>query len=95
MFTRGWAACKQHDWVSNPNIIRIPLTKPLDITHSIKCTQEQDRLLGVLGLALKAQGFVVGGISSLDDAYREAVRCGAIGAEVLLADLGGTSPNSC
>ncbi|KAI0438431.1 hypothetical protein F4803DRAFT_569612 [Xylaria telfairii] len=94
-FMRGWASCSRHNWAPDISSIKMPLAKLLDLTHSRKCTEERDRILGVLGVSLSTEKFVSKGISSLDDAYREAVRCGALGAEVLLADLGGTSPNSC
>ncbi|KAG6357783.1 hypothetical protein INS49_013662 [Diaporthe citri] len=66
-------------------VTTVPLVEP----------NERDRIIGVLGLAALAERFRPGGLCDLDDAYREAVRCGALGAEVLLADVGGTSPNSC
>ncbi|KAI0465620.1 hypothetical protein F4859DRAFT_500231, partial [Xylaria cf. heliscus] len=94
-FMRGWATCSHHYWSPDISSIRMPLGKLLDLTHSRGCAEERDRILGVLGVALSTEQFQSKGISSLDDAYREAVRCGALGAEVLLADLGGTSPNSC
>ncbi|KAH8162161.1 hypothetical protein CIB48_g6096 [Xylaria polymorpha] len=94
-FMRGWASCSRHNWAPDISSIKMPLAKLLDHTHSRKCTEERDRILGVLGVSLSTEQFLSKGISSLDDAYREAVRCGALGAEVLLADLGGTSPNSC
>ncbi|KAI1108424.1 hypothetical protein F5Y14DRAFT_436195 [Nemania sp. NC0429] len=93
-FLQSWVACNRHNWVPDISNIRIPLAKLLQLTHSRQCTEERDRIIGVLGLALSAEQFVLQRVSSLDDAYREAVRCGALGAEVLLADLGGTSPNS-
>ncbi|KAI3322264.1 hypothetical protein HD806DRAFT_501532 [Xylariaceae sp. AK1471] len=94
-FRRGWAACSHHNWAPDISSIKMPLGKLLDLTHNRKCTEERDRILGVLGVALSTEQFLLKGIASLDDAYREAVRCGALGAEVLLADLGGTTPNSC
>ncbi|KAI1170927.1 hypothetical protein F4777DRAFT_89224 [Nemania sp. FL0916] len=94
-FVRGWAACSRHAWAPDPAHIQMPLGALLDLTCQRRCTEEQDSVIGVLGLALSVKDFRADGICSLDDAYREAVRCGAIGAEILLADLGGTSPNSC
>lgn len=94
-FMRSWAACRQHDWAPDLSLIRIPLGRLLQLTHERKCTVERDRIIGVLGLAALAEQFRPGGLCDLDDAYREAVRCGALGAEVLLADIGGSSPNSC
>lgn len=94
-FMRAWAACRRHDWAPDLSVIQIPLGRLLQLTHERKCTYERDQIIGVLGLAASAEQFRPGGLRDLDDAYREAVRCGALGAEVLLADLGGTSPNSC
>lgn len=94
-FMRAWAACPQHDWAPDLALIQIPLGRLLQLTHERKCTVERDRIIGVLGLAASAEKFRPGGLCDLDDAYREAVRCGALGAEVLLADVGGTSRNSC
>ena len=94
-FMRAWAACRRHDWAPDLSVIQIPLGRLLQLTHERKCTDERDRVIGVLGLAASAEWFRPGGLCDLDDAYREAVRCGALGAEVLLADVGGTSPNSC
>ncbi|KAI1150548.1 hypothetical protein F4825DRAFT_394955 [Nemania diffusa] len=93
-FLRHWAACSRHNWAPDISSIKMPLGKLLQLTHDRKCTEERDRIIGVLGLAQSAEKFLLERTSSLDDAYREAVRCGALGAEVLLADLGGTSPNS-
>ncbi|KAI0432667.1 hypothetical protein F5Y09DRAFT_131683 [Xylaria sp. FL1042] len=95
LFMRGWAACNHHHWAPDISSIKMPLGKLLRLTHRRKCTEERDTIMGVLGLALAVEQFRPNGISTLDDAYREAIRCGALGAEVLLADLGGTSPNSC
>ncbi|KAI0538356.1 hypothetical protein GGR58DRAFT_309722 [Xylaria digitata] len=89
---RGWAACSNHNWAPDISRIKMPLGKLLDFTHSRRCTEERDNILGVLGVALSTERFSSKGISSLDDAYREGVRCGALGAlgalgaEVLLAD---------
>lgn len=94
-FMRAWAACQRHDWAPDLSLIQIPLGRLLQLTHKRKCTVERDRIIGVLGLAASAEHFRPGGLCDLDDTYREAVRCGALGAEVLLADIGGTSPNSC
>lgn len=94
-FMRAWAACWRHDWAPDPSVIQIPLGRLLQLTHERKCTDERDRIIGVLGLAASAEQFRPGGLCDLDDAYREAVRCGALGAEVLLADVGGSSLNSC
>ncbi|KAJ3562297.1 hypothetical protein NPX13_g8616 [Xylaria arbuscula] len=94
-FLREWAACTQHSWAPDPAIIQVPLGALLDFTTQRRCTEEQDSIIGLLGLAISAEDFHAEGIRDLDNAYREAVRCGAIGAEVLRADLGGTSPNSC
>ncbi|KAI0551746.1 hypothetical protein F4679DRAFT_123638 [Xylaria curta] len=94
-FLRGWAACSQHAWAPDSTLVQMPLGTLLDLTTQRRCTEEQDSIIGLLGLALSAKGFRADGIRDLDNAYREAVRCGAIGAEVLRADLGGTSPNSC
>lgn len=94
-FMRAWAACRKHDWAPDLSLIRMPLGRLLQLTHERKCTVEHDRIIGVLGLAASAEQFRPGGLCDLDDAYREAVRCGALGAEVLLADIGGSSPNSC
>ncbi|KAI1752065.1 hypothetical protein F4782DRAFT_167890 [Xylaria castorea] len=93
-FMRGWAACSHHNWAPDISSIKLPLGKLLDLTHGRKCTEERDRILGVLGVALSTEQFLPKGVFSLDDAYRQAIRCGGLGAEVLLADLGGTSPNS-
>lgn len=94
-FMQAWAACRRHAWAPDMSVIQIPLGRLLQLTHERKCTDERDRIIGVLGLAASAGQFRPGGLRDLDDAYREAVRCGALGAEVLLADVGGTSPNSC
>lgn len=94
-FMQAWAACRQHHWAPDISVIQIPLGRLLQLTHERKCTDERDRIIGVLGLAASAEQFRPGGLCDLDDAYREAVRCGALGAEVLLADVGGTSSNSC
>lgn len=94
-FRRAWAACERHGWAPDLSLIRLPLGRLLQLTHERKCADERDQVIGVLGLAASAEQFRPGGLRDLDDAYREAVRCGALGAEVLLADIGGTSPNSC
>jgi hypothetical protein len=94
-FMRAWASCEKHNWAPDLPLIQIPLGRLLRLTHRRKCTVEHDHIVGVLGLATGAEKFRPGGLRNLDDAYREAVRCGALGAEVLLADLGGNSPNSC
>ncbi|GAW17936.1 hypothetical protein ANO14919_074050 [Xylariales sp. No.14919] len=86
-FMRGWAACGYHNWAPDISSIKMPLGKLLDLTHRRKCTEERDNILGVLGVALSTEKFLPKGIFTLDDAYQEAVRYGALGAEVLLADL--------
>lgn len=94
-FMRAWSSCQQHDWAPSLSVIQIPLGRLLQLTHKRKCTVEIDRIIGVLGLAASSEQFRPGELRDLDDGYREAVRCGALGAAVLLADVGGTSPNSC
>lgn len=94
-FRWSWTACRRHDWAPDLSVIQIRLGRLLELTHERNCTDERDHIIGILGLAASAEQFRTAGLCDLDDAYREAVRCGVLGAEVLLADLGGTSSNSC
>ncbi|KAI0804846.1 hypothetical protein GGR55DRAFT_302101 [Xylaria sp. FL0064] len=94
-FMRCWAACSYHNWAPDISSIQMSLGDLIVHTRRRNCSEGRDRIVGLLGLAVAAGTFRSNHISSLDDAYREAVRCGALGAEVLLTDLGGTSPNSC
>ncbi|KAF7519132.1 hypothetical protein G7054_g13201 [Neopestalotiopsis clavispora] len=89
-FARSWTTCKRHGWVPNVDNIRTPLARLIGSTQMRRCTEPRDKILGILGLALSSDTFRTDMVRDLEDAYREAIRCGILGADILL--YGWTNP---
>ncbi|KAF3026397.1 hypothetical protein E8E14_009926 [Neopestalotiopsis sp. 37M] len=94
ILVRSWTACKRHDWAADVDDIRTPLAKLIESTQLRKCTEPRDKILGILGLALSSNTFRTDMVRHLQDAYREAIRSGSLGAEILLYGWTAREPRS-
>lgn len=83
-FVRSWTACERHNWAPNVDSIKVPLARLIERTQLKKCAEPRDKILGLLGLTASSGYFNTNVAKELKDVFCEAIRCGILGAEVLL-----------
>ncbi|ETS78259.1 hypothetical protein PFICI_10321 [Pestalotiopsis fici W106-1] len=93
-FARSWTTCELHDWAPKVDNIKKSLSRLIEITQLRKCTETRDKILGILALALSSEHFRTNMVRDLQDAYREAIRSGIPGAEVLMCGWTASKPRS-
>ncbi|ETS84504.1 hypothetical protein PFICI_02529 [Pestalotiopsis fici W106-1] len=93
-FQRSWTACSRHNWEPSANSIKVPLATLMDRTQLRKCSEPRDKILGILGLTASSESLKINMATDLRGIFCEAIRCGILGAEILLAGREDRGPRS-